>query len=188
MSVTLSGMVTLVRLEQPPNAESPMGDAVGDRVIVSGSGVWILDERGLALVEQDPIHTAVQVVERIHRYRCQAPAVPKRTRANVGDAVGDRNAGQAAAGPNAPVPMLVTLLGIVTLVRLSHQRTTVPDAGDAVASSRWSGCCTRRTHRSDVGDAVRDRHVGQAVAAKNAESPMLVTLFAIVTLVRVNHS
>ena len=55
--------------------------------------------------------------------------------------------------------MLVTLLGIVTLVRLVQPyERIVPDAGDAVG----------------------DRDAGQAGAAANARSPMLVTLFGIV--------
>ena len=59
--------------------------------------------------------------------------------------------------------MLVTLLGIVTLVRLVQSlKRIIPDAGDAVG----------------------DRHAGQAGAVANASSPMLVTLLGIVTLVR----
>ena len=58
--------------------------------------------------------------------------------------------------------MLVTLLGIVTLVRPVQ-----------------SG-----THRPDAGDAVGDRDAGQAAQSSNAQSPMLVTLLGIVTLVR----
>ena len=37
---------------------------------------------------------------------------------DVGDAVWDRDVGQAGAGIERPIPMLVTLVGIVTLVRL----------------------------------------------------------------------
>ena len=78
MLVTLLGIVTLVRLVQPcerivPDAGDAVGDrdagqagavierivpdagdAVGDRV-ASGFAPRTLDERGLALVEQDPI-------------------------------------------------------------------------------------------------------------------------------------
>ena len=60
---------------------------------------------------------------------------------------------------NAAAPMLVTLLGIVTLVRLV-QRPNAP--------------------LPDAGDAVGDRDAGQAGAASNALSPMLVTLLGIV--------
>ena len=59
--------------------------------------------------------------------------------------------------------MLVTLLGIVTLVRLL-QSIERPD--------------------SDAGDTVANRDAGQAAQSKNASSPMLVTLLGIVTLVR----
>ena len=49
----------------------------------------------------------------------QAGAVSRTHRVpDAGDAVGDRDAGQAGAVKNAVVPMLVTPLGIVTLVRL----------------------------------------------------------------------
>jgi hypothetical protein len=63
--------------------------------------------------------------------------------------------------------MLVTLLGIVTLVRLvQFIERIVPDAGDAVG----------------------DRDAGQAGAAIGTHSvPMLVTLLGIVTLVRLVH-
>jgi len=73
---------------------SDASDAVGDRV-GSGFAPRTLDKRVRALVEQDPIHTAIEGVERIHRYRAQAGAVIERI-----------------------TPMLVTLLGIVTLLRL----------------------------------------------------------------------
>ncbi len=65
---------------------------------------------------------------------------------------------------NALSPMLVTLLGIVTLVRLVQavERTV-----------------------SDAGDAVGDGDAGQAGAGIERTSlPMLVTLLGIVTLVR----
>ena len=57
--------------------------------------------------------------------------------------------------------MLVTLSGIVTLVRLVQPENA----------------------SSDAGDAVGDRDAGQA-GSQNAQSPMLVTLSGIVTLVR----
>ena len=63
--------------------------------------------------------------------------------------------------------MLVTLLGMVTLVRLVQpENASVPDAGDAVGD----------------GDA------GQAGAARERRLPMLVTLLGIVTLVRLVQS
>ena len=48
----------------------------------------------------------------------QAGAVLERLEPDVGDAIADLNAGQAFAVSNAASPMLVTLLGIVTLARL----------------------------------------------------------------------
>jgi hypothetical protein len=60
------------------------------------------------------------------------------------------------------VPMLVTLLPIVMLVRLVQSSNAIPDAGDAVG----------------------DRDAGQAGALIERIAPMLVTLLGIVTLVR----
>ena len=82
------------------------------------------------------------------------------------DAVADRDVGQAGAVREAALPMLVTLLPIVTLVRLVQIERLVPDAGDAVG----------------------DRDAGQAGAKENARFPMLVTLLPIVTLLRLLHS
>ena len=63
-----------------------------------------MDERGLALVEQDPINTAIEGVERLHRYRAQAGAASERIVPDAGDAVGDRDAGQAGAASERIVP------------------------------------------------------------------------------------
>jgi hypothetical protein len=82
-----------------PNA----GDAVGDRVS-SNLSRWALDERRLALIEQDPIHTAIGEIERIHSNCGQAAAVSERPFPNAGDAVGDRHAGQTAAVIERPTP------------------------------------------------------------------------------------
>ena len=88
--------------------------------------------------------------------------------ADAGDAVADRDAGQAGAAMRThSVPMLVTLSGIVTLVRLVQSaERPIPDAGDAVG----------------------DRDAGQAGAVTERLSPMLVTLLGIVTLVRLVQS
>ena len=54
---------------------------------------------------------------------------------DAGDAVGNGDARQAAAVPNALSPMLVTLLGMVTLVRpVQPSNVVFPDAGDAVGN------------------------------------------------------
>ena len=87
--------------------------------------------------------------------------------------------------------MLVTLLGIVTLVRLVHDiERPVPDAGDAVGD-RDAGQAGADIERivSDAGDAVGDRDAGQAGSSHtNAHVPMLVTLLGMVTLVRLVQS
>ncbi len=89
-----------------------------------------MDEGGLALVEQDPIGTAVDGVERIHCYHRQAGAGSERAFRDAGDAVGDRDPGQTGG-----------------LERL------LPDAGDAVRD-RDAGQAGAETEREvpDAGD------------------------------------
>jgi len=125
------------------------GDAVGD-CIAPGFASRILDERGLALVEQDPINTAIEGVERLHRYRAQADAPQERIIPDAGDAVADRNAGQAGAATER----------------------TAPDAGDAVGDrdAGQAGAARERID-PDACDAVRDRHAGQAGAASEGIVP-----------------
>ena len=74
--------------------------------------------------------------------------------------------------------MLVTLLGIVTLVRLVQPKNAaVPDAGDAVADRDAGQAGAAKEHTvPDAGDAVGDRDAGQAGAASRThEPPMRVT-------------
>jgi len=113
---------------------SDAGDATGE-CVAPGFARRTLDERGLALVEQDPIHTAKEGVERIHRYRGQAGAVTERIPSDAGDAAGDRDAGQARA----------------------VRERLVPDAGDA-AGDRDAGQAGAVRERlvPDAGDVVRD--------------------------------
>ncbi len=62
MLVTLLGIVTFVRLAQTfKRPVSDVGDAVGD-CVTSAESARIYDERGLALVEQDSIDTAIDRV------------------------------------------------------------------------------------------------------------------------------
>jgi len=92
-----------------------------------------LDKRVRALVEQDPIHTAIEGVERIHRYRAQAGAVRERRPPDAGDAVGDRDVGQAGA----------------------VRERIVSDAGDAVADRYvCQAGAVRERIASDAGDTV----------------------------------
>ena len=56
----------------------------------------------------------------------QAGAVREHRVPDAGDAVADRDTGQAAAVSERRGPMLVTLLPIVTLVRLLQERTPSP--------------------------------------------------------------
>ena len=71
----------------------------------------------MALVEEDAVQTAIDRVKCIHRNRCQAAAATKRLTLDADDAIGDRDAGQAGAVIERLFQMLVTLSGIVTLVR-----------------------------------------------------------------------
>ena len=73
--------------------------------------------------------------------------------------------------------MLVTLLGMVTLVRQCSMECDSPDAGDAVADgdARQASAVIECVN-PDAGDAVGNGDARQASAATNALSPMLVTL------------
>ena len=71
--------------------------------------------RLVAVIERDVPDTGDAVG---NRDAGQAGAVIERLRPDAGDTIGDRDVGQAGQYENASSPMLVTLLGIVTLVRL----------------------------------------------------------------------
>ncbi len=123
-----------------PNA----GDAVGDRVAPSFAP-RTLDEQGLALVEQDPIHTAIDGVERIHRDRAQAAAIKERLSTDARDAGGDGDVGQAGA--------------------VKERR--VPNAGDAVpdCDTGQVGAGIERK-ATDADDAAGNRDAGQPGAGR----------------------
>jgi hypothetical protein len=71
------------------------GNAAGNSV-TSAQACWELYQRGLALVEQYSIHTAVKLILRIHRYRCQAQAEKESILPDIGDAIANYDVGQAA--------------------------------------------------------------------------------------------
>jgi len=77
---------------------------------------------------------------------------------DAGDPVRDRDTGQAGAVCERPPPILVTLLGIVTLVRLVPPEKLMMKFG--------------------IVTLIR------LVQSSNAQSPMLVTPLGIITLVR----
>src|SRR5204863_369360 len=133
-------------IERP---DEDAGDAVRD-CVAPGFAAGILDERGRGIVEQDPIHTAIGGVERLHRYRVQAGAARERRALDAGDAIGDGDAGQAGA--------------------VSERK--VPDAGDAVAEgdAGQAGAASERAG-PDAGDAVGDGDAGQAGAAIERPGP-----------------
>ena len=122
---------------------SDAGDAVGNRVAFGCIANRVLDERGLALVEQDPNHTAICGINCIHCYRGQAGAVSERTVSDGGDAVADRDVGQ---------------VGAVIERRVS-------DAGDTVWDCDTDKTALRERKHPDAGNAVGNRNTGQAGAA-----------------------
>ena len=69
------------------------GDGAGDS-IASAYASRVLDEHGLALVEQDTSHTAIGGIICIHRYCRQAWAFKECSGANLGYGSGDSNNGQ----------------------------------------------------------------------------------------------
>src|SRR5439155_20584250 len=106
-------------------------DAVENRV-ASRFAPRTFDEQGLALVEQDSIHAAIDGVERIHRYRAQAGAVRERTVPDVGDAGGDRDVGQAATVIERAVPDAGDAVGNRDAGKATVSKRIIPDAGDTV--------------------------------------------------------
>ena len=125
--MTLSGIVTLVRPMHSENASVPdagdvganrdigqtgtiierlvsdVGNAVGNHVAACFAH-RICDEHGLALVEQDSSHAAINRIGCIHRDCLQADAFIERPIPDAGNAVGDRDVGQAGAAIERPVP------------------------------------------------------------------------------------
>lgn len=109
---------------------SDVGDTAGNRV-AAGFAHRVLDERGLALVDQYPIHAAKDGVIGIYRDCHQAGTEIERRISDVGDAVGNRETGQADA---------------------AYERTT-SDTGDRVAIGRvWNGHCAASTSVSSDGN------------------------------------
>ena len=101
MLVTLLGMVTLVRLVQPENAQSPM--------LVTLLGMVTLVRLVQSANAQSPmLVTLLGMVTLVRLVQSSNAIVP-----DAGDAVGDRDAGQAGAAIERRVPDVVTLLGIV---------------------------------------------------------------------------
>jgi len=119
---------------------SDAGNAAGNGV-VAGFATRAFDERGLALIDQDPVHTAENGIERIHRNRVEVNAKRERNVSDIGntpgkcyfgqsatrerresnadDAIGDRDVGQACAGLERTTADAGYALGIVTLIRSS---------------------------------------------------------------------
>ena len=83
-----------------------VGDAGGNGV-TSAPAARILDERGLALVEQHPSHTAIGGIVWSHCYCRKAGAITEGIPPDAGDAVGNRDAGHEFI-IECPIRMLVT--------------------------------------------------------------------------------
>ena len=120
----------------------------------------------------------------------QAGAAVEGTLPDAGDAITNRDARQAGAAKKASPPMLVTLSGIVMLVRLVQlSKAPHPDAGDAITNrdARQAGAAVEGLI-PDAGDAITNRDARQAGADEKALFPMLVTPSGIVMLVRLVQS
>src|ERR1035437_1002717 len=110
-------------------------DAVGDRV-ATGFARRVLDEHGLALVKQDPIHTAIVRIERNHCDCRQSGAARERIVPDAGNAIPYRDVGEAG----------------------TKKERSFPEAVGAVANRDAGQAGTAREHIvSDVSNAVRDR-------------------------------
>ena len=113
------------------STDSDAGNAVGDCESGSGVACRVLNERGLALVEQEPIHTAIVGIEGIHRDCRQAGAVLERIIPDGVDAVGDHHAGQAGARSERPAPDAGDAVGDCDAGQMDAVvERMVPDAGD----------------------------------------------------------
>ena len=147
-----AGQVGAVRKRRVPNA----GDAVGDRV-GSDYAPRVLNERGLALVEQDPIHTAIEAIEGIHRDCGQAGAARECSNPDGSDVVTYREVGQAGAPAERIVPDAGDAVGNRNAAQPGAPiERTVPDAGDRQAICRvwnpiWNGHIAPRT--AVIGDS-----------------------------------
>ena len=174
MLVTLSGIVTLVRLVQSSNASIPdAGDAVGNRV-TSAQAARILNERGLALVEQ-ALHShcyktdcAASTVIAVRLVQPRERLIP-----DVGDAAGNRDAGQAGAVIERIIPDAGDAVGNRDAGQAGAViERIIPDAGDAVGNrdAGQAGAVSERIV-PDAGDAVGNRDAGQAGAVIERTRP-----------------
>lgn len=82
---------------------SDICDPVGDRVPFRYS-CRAFNQNGLVLIEQDPIHTAINRIGYMNRYVSQTGAEIERRFPDISDASGDRNAGQVGAYTERIVP------------------------------------------------------------------------------------
>jgi len=134
------------------------GDTVGNRV-AADFAPWALDERGLALVEQNPIHTAIEGVERIHRDCCQAGTVKIRTGPDIGDTIGDRDAYQAGAAIERIVLNTGNAIGDRDVSQfVAIKKCPIPDACDTIAYRNTSqvGAAVERP-LTDTSSPVRNQ-------------------------------
>ena len=164
--------MTLVRLVQHSNAIPEVGDAAAYRDAAQAGAVRerLVPDAGDAVGNRDAGEAAA--IERI---------VP-----DIGDAVAYRDAGQAGAVMNAPSPMLVTLLGIVTLVRLVQAENA---SSPMLMTPLEIVTLVRLVQSSNAQSPILVTPSGIVMLASpaqksNAWIPMFVTLSGIVMLVQ----
>ena len=185
------GQAAAVRERIVPNVD----DAVRD-CITSIFTPRTLDECGLALIEQDPIHTAIDRIERTHRECHQVDAVIERINCDAGnvvaehdvgqaravveyiipdsgDAVADYDAGQSGTGIECRDPDAGDIVGDYDVDQAAAVRERiVSNAGDAVADYDAGQSGTGIERRDpDAGDVVGDYDVGQAAAVRERKVP-----------------
>ena len=136
-----------------------VGDTVWNRIGCSDFACRVLDEHGLALVEQDPSNTDIGWIICSHRYCGQSTTPSERRVPDTGDAAGNSNAGQATVkerhDSDADDAVWNRDAG-----QASNCERPVPDVSDAVAY-RDVGQVMRQLFEgmiiSDAGDTVGDR-------------------------------
>jgi len=146
---------------------SDAGDAAGNRV-ASAAAARKLNQRGLALVEQHSVDTAVKRIVCIHCDRYQTGAAVERIRPDVGDAAGNADAGQFGAVTERNGSDAGDAAGNRDAAQAGAviERITPDDRDAAGNADAGQAGATRERTSSDVGDAAGNR-VASAPPAGN---------------------
>ena len=167
MLVTLLGMVTLVKPLQPVKRPSPNA-----RYAVSDGHAG-----QTGAIAKRPSPNARYAVRDGHAG--QICAIIKRPLPNARNAVGNNEHARPSAGI-----FNKHCLGFV----VKHTIQTAIDGITCVNDYAGQTGAIEKRPIPNARNAVRDGHAGQTGAAQNAATPMLVTLFRMVTLVKPLHS